>query len=299
MPADPAITDAPLTLLWRRTTLDRVPESYFIERVLLGGLHRPVRVVALDSIYDAPFADETIVVSLGTEFAPYLAEAHRRGMRKTVLLHLGDEQGTHDRAFYAHADTVLRNYWFADIVDEAKVHWVPNGYALGVGPAGHLIPTSARSVAGFYAGALGMRVLSGERLAMREAVEANALPFKLHWTATLRDRLGPSAYAAALGNARFALVPGGNSPETIRLYDALEMGAIPIMLHSPFVSAAGALDTPPFPLLADWSELPAAYARIAVQDLDRLQDEIQTWWRAFKHRQQDRVATLIQGVLDE
>jgi hypothetical protein len=135
---------------------------------------------------------------------------------------------------------------------------------------------------------------------MLEAVEAEGLPFKIHVTAASRDRLGPMAYAAALGNARFALVPGGNSPETIRLYDALEMGCIPIMLRSAFVNEPRALGGVPFPLLDHWSELGDHYRRVAADPaakLDALQAEVIRWWADFKSRQQSRIRDLVNGVL--
>lgn len=293
----------PLTLLWRRNTLDRVPEAWFIERVLLAGVAGPVRVLAIEAMADAPFGDNMIVVSLTTEFAGWFAEARRRGCRGLTLLHLGDEQATDDLSFYAHADLVLRNYWFDAIMADPRVLWVPNGFAIGVGPATRQLPASQRRSAGYFAGALGMRALSGERAAMKAAVEQAQLPFRLHWTATSRDRLGAMAYAAALGDARFALVPGGNSPETIRLYDALELGAIPIMLASRFArheEALGLIGPPPILLINDWADLTELYRRHQARGpdaLDALQDEVMRWWDAFKRAVRDRVATRIAKVL--
>ena len=205
----------PLNLIWRRRTLDLVPEAYFIERVLLGELGRPLRVIAVEQLADTPFLDDTLVVSMTTEFAPYLAEASRRGMRNMMLFHMGDEHGNDDRSFYSGVDLVLRNYWFKTIMEDSKVVWVPNGYAIGVGPAApHArLKASQRSTAGFFAGALGMRSLSHERQAMKACVEQAEAGFDLHFTATSRDRLGPAAYGARLSDARFALVPGGTHPK--------------------------------------------------------------------------------------
>lgn len=295
----------PLNVIWRRRTLDLVPESYFIEHVLLGDLGRPVRVVAVERISDTPFLDGSLVVSMATEFFDYLAETRRRGLRQIMLMHLGDEHGTGDRSAYANVDLVLRNYWFAAIQAERNVLWVPNGYAIGVGPAVSAvrIKASQRSSPGFFAGALGMRTLAHERQAMKAAVEQGRLGFELHFTATSRDRLGAAAYAARLSDARFALVPGGNSPETIRLYDALERGAIPIMLRSPFVAAADGLDRPPFLLLNDWSELAASYAPFAdgspraLMALDALQDDVVSWWDNFKRLQQRKLRAAVNAVM--
>ena len=299
----PDVTKRALNLLWRRTTLDLVPEAYFIERILLGALDRPVRTVTIEQLADAPFIDDLLVVSLRSEFATYFAEARRRGRQRLILLHLGDEHGTDDREFYGDVELVLRNYWFEAIFSNPKVHWVPNGYALGVGPAASLLPASQRTVPAYFAGALAMRALSDERHEMMDAVKAAELPFRLHVTATSRDRLGPMSYAAALGNARFALVPGGNSPETIRLYDALEMGCIPIMRRSAFVDEPRALGGVPFPLIDRWEEVAEIHAPFAGDDpasraaLDALQAKVINWWTGFKRLQQQRLRELIDGVL--
>jgi hypothetical protein len=297
----------PLNVIWRRRTLELVPESYFIENVLLGDLGRPVRIIPVEQIPETPFIEGSLVVSKATEFFPYLAEARRRGLRKMMLFHLGDERGTGDRSAYANVDLVLRNYWFEAIQAERNVLWVPNGYAIGVGPAapGARLKASQRSSEGFFAGALELRTLAHERKMMKDAVEQSRLGFELHLTATSRDRLGPAAYAARLSNARFALVPGGNSPETIRLYDAIERGAVPIMLRSPFVDAAGALDRPPFMLLDNWTDLAEAHAPFAdgsqqaLMALDALQVKILEWWDGFKCCQQQRLRGAIDAVMSK
>jgi len=198
-------TKRPLHLLWRRATLDHVPEAFFIERVLLGDLGRPVRTLTTERLHDAPFLDDLLVVSLSGEFAGYFAEARRRGRRNLAVLHMGDEQGSEDRVYYGDVDLVLRNYWFAEIMADRKVLWVPNGYALGVGPAPSLIPASRRTIPGYFAGALTMRALADERQAMKQVVESAGLPFELRSTATSRDRLGPLAYAARLGDAPWVI----------------------------------------------------------------------------------------------
>ncbi len=294
-----------LNVLWRRRTLDYLPEAYFILRVLLAGLGRPVRVIAVESLAEAPFTDNLLVVSMLTEFGAYLAEARRRGKRNLILFHLGDEQGDDDKGFYTAADLVLRHYWIAPVMAQPKVLWVPNGYAVGVGPVPQqtLIRSSQRTLPGFFEGALGMRVLSDQRRSMKAAVERCALPFEMRYSASSRERLGRSTYAARLANARFALVPGGNSPETIRLYEALENGAIPVMLRSAFVDAPDALNRPPFVLLDDWSELGPACAPYldgsarAAAALDALQDEVLVWWERFRYVLQQRVRERIDAVV--
>jgi hypothetical protein len=100
--------------------------------------------------------------------------------------------------------------------------------------------------------------------------------------------------------SRFALAPAGNSPETIRLYEALEAGAIPILRRSAFVSAMDALDNPPFLLIDQWTELAAAYAPYADADAPHVVEaveakrlEVLAWWQGFKAKQQHRLKDVI------
>jgi hypothetical protein len=306
-PAAMAEAKRPLSLLWRRSTLDTVLEGYFIKEVLLGGLERPIRLVAIEESARAPLLDDALVVSLGTEMAPYLREARARGARNLGLFHMGDESGKQDRGFYAQADYVIRNYWFEHVFAASGgaslgVWWVPNGYRTGLGPMRRqtMLGAGERQTAGFFAGVLTDRMLADQRAAMMQAVAAAKLPFVVIGTPGFGQGLGPVTYASCLANARFALVPAGNSHETIRLYDALEAGAIPIMVKSPFVHAHDALDNPPFLLLESWEGLAEAYRPYAdvgspatVAALERMRQDVAAWWVRFKSAQQRKVKDIV------
>lgn len=300
--------NSPLTLLWQRSTLESVLEAYFIKEVLLAEIGRPIRTLIIEANAPIPFMNDVLVVSFGTNLAGYLQEARSRGCRNVGLLHMADERGDHDRAFYASVDYVLRNYYFAAAMAQPApgalgVHWIPNGYRTGVGPIAPqtMLGAADRKIMAFFSGVLEGRAQLDERRQMVQAVQGAKLPFLVAGTPGFGMGLGPVAYAAFLAMSRFALVPGGNSPETIRLYDALEAGAIPIMLRSPFVSAPDALDNPPILLLDRWSDLPQAYAPFADADAPAVIEaaeakrlEVLAWWQAFKTRQQRRLAELIE-----
>ena len=183
------------------------------------------------------------------------------------------------------------------------VIWIPNGYRTGVGPIATqtMLPAAERKIMGFFAGALQSRTLAHERQSMVKAIRDADLPFLIAETATFGGGLGPVSYASYLSMSRFGLVPGGNSPETIRLYDVLEAGAIPVMLRSPFVHAEDALNNPPFALLDNWAELPKFYGRYAnadapetIAEIEKMRWAVVTWWKAFKMKQQMQVKELIE-----
>lgn len=100
----------------------------------------------------------------------------------------------------------------------------------------------------------------------------------------------------------FAPCPAGNSPETIRLYDALELGCIPISLSHPFltsVDALGAIGPIPFPILESWGELPSFLDRmksIALSNPDEirsLQAKTIHWWSSYKEFIQNKISSRI------
>lgn len=298
----------PLNLLYRRQTIETILEGHFIKEVLLAEIGRPIRTIMVEANEPAPILPDVLIISFGNEFAGYLKEARARGVTNIGLLHMADEKGDHDRTFYGDADYVLRHYWFKQALispgaQSLGVIWIPNGYRTGVGPitVSTMLPAGERKIMGFFAGVLQARTLSEERKRMVKVINDAKLPFLIAETPGFAQGFGPVSYAAYLGMCQFGLVPGGNSPETIRLYEVLEAGAIPVMLSSPFVSAPDALDNPPFVLLNTWSELPKMYARYAdanashvIAEIEAMRLTVVAWWQAFKTKYQLRVRNLIE-----
>jgi hypothetical protein len=296
----------PLNLVVLRAVLDGVLEAYFIKEVLLAGIGRPIRLMAVEEPAELPLLSDALYLGFGGIAAHYLAQARAQGCRNLGFFHVTDERGDQDRAAYGEADYVLRHYWFPEAMalphkDSLGVIWVPNGYRGGVGPvaAATMLGIRDRSIWGFFAGVIEARTLSEERRSMARVIAEATLPFVIVETRGFGQGLGPVSYAAYLENARFALVPSGNSPETMRLYDALEAGAIPVALESGFIAAPEALGNPALLLLRSWQDLPAAVApylgggAAAEAALEARRQELQRWWREFKRRQQLRVKDLI------
>lgn len=301
----------PLNLIWRRDTIGRVVEASFIKNVLLSTLDRPVRQIVFGGDNERVFVDDMLIVvrhaaAGAADNIGYVAEARRRGCRNLGVLHMGDEKGDADLGFYADADYVLRNYYFPSALKAPKgsrtrgIRWIPNGYANAIGPQAperHL-PMRHRTIVGFFAGqtAADPTAARGE---MIRVVQENRLPCVVVGTQGFAQGLSPVEYAGHLANTRFALVPAGNSAETIRLYDALEAGAVPISLKAPFLDTADAIESPPFVLLDAWADLVpfmADYQKRAAGDPDFMEDrrrEVARWWVDFKRAAAERVAALV------
>ncbi len=296
MMTPPSPSGRPLNVVWSRQGITLVLESYFIHDCLMAATGRPLKVHFWHEPQERPFLDDMVVVMLGPDDTGYLAECRRRGCRNLTLFHLGDEKGEFDLGFYTHADRVIRNYFFPHIVGAmtsgagTPVVWMPNGYRTGIGPRGTsgLLPASQRDMTGFFSG-----MIHGDsapaRQAMIQVIQQRNLPCSLFGSRSFGGGFGPSEYALRLENSVFGLVPMGNSVETIRLYDCLELGTIPIMLQAEFLTHPLALGGVPFPVLERWEDLepllapyrdrndPAAAAR-----LDALQTRVIAWWSGIK-----------------
>jgi len=301
----------PLNLVWRRKALDSLMEATFIREVLFAGVRRPIRWIALEDGDDLPMLDDILIVSFGDP-ADYLKALRDRGLHNIGLFHLGDERGENSIEAYALADYVLRHYHFPERLRAGKagggaeVLWVPNGWGRGIGPcdAARHLPFSERRVPLFFSGFVGD---AGRRIDERDdmlaALKENAVPALISLTGGFAQGFSGPAFAAHLGNTRFALAPSGNSPETIRLYDSLELRAVPVLLDKSWLHAEdgiAALGPPPFIRLKDWAAAPAALApylgdtSAAEQSGEDLRRDAVSWWSRFKVHLAERVADTIE-----
>jgi hypothetical protein len=295
-------TERPLNLVWRRTMLDGVLEASFLRLVVLAGIGRPQRWIAVEDSQPLPELDDLLVCSFG-DCGDYLRTLRAAGKRNIGVLHLGDERGSDDIGFYAEADYVLRHYHRLDLPQAAghcrRVTWLPNGWARGVGPVtpAHQLSLTARNHEIFFAGFAGK---DGKRLPARQAMLDALTALGRAATVILTDGfaqgLGPSAYSAYLGNTKFALAPAGNAPETIRFYDALECGALPVVTDNAWLHDAegiAVLGPPPVPILDDWRDLAAL---LGTPYGESHRQAAQDWWQRLKSTTAARAAETIDAA---
>ena len=298
----------PLNIVWRRRVLDRFLEASFIREVLLASLRGPMRWIAIEDDAALPLMNDILVCSF-VDPSAYLRELRRSGHRNIGVMHLGDEIGQDDRGFYADADYVLRNYYIPEDFRLSKTHgrptlWVPNGWATGVGPraSAQLLPITARRHDLFFAGFVsGPDRRIDERISMLDVLREHRIPATILLSEDFGQGLGTPSYSAYMADAKLALAPGGNAAETIRFYDALECGALPVVIDAPWLHAEAALGLcgpPPIVILDSWTALPDALAGYlspsAEAGLSAQADACRHWWRTFKLRTGDRVTSLIE-----
>lgn len=103
-----------------------------------------------------------------------------------------------------------------------------------------------------------------------------------HQTAQLQA----GSYLDVLGDSIFVPCAMGNAHlESFRVYEALEVGAIPLVERRPWLDYFGALlGDHPLPTVRSWSEAPGLVNGLLGDEarLEALQERLVTWWTAKK-----------------
>jgi hypothetical protein len=263
-------------------------------RFLLGDVV-DAEIVDPDLTYDG--ADAIHVVS--TNLAPLRAmepyfERRRRAARRLVLVHLSDEWFSGGYRAYRHFDAVIRTHR-THLAQAIGILTVPLGYPNATRTDAPVQPAAERRLAWSFVGE--MKASRHEMAGAMRRVE----PYALVDTAGMpEDERPPKAdFDAMLADSSFAPCPMGNVMlETWRLYEALELGCIPLVERRATLDYyAGLFGTHPLPTFGSWrSAADASSALLADPDaLDGLQRTVSAWWEGEKVRARDRVTAHVAG----
>eukprot|EP01013_Petalomonas_cantuscygni_P039011 TRINITY_DN7028_c0_g1_i1.p2 TRINITY_DN7028_c0_g1~~TRINITY_DN7028_c0_g1_i1.p2 ORF type:complete len:468 (-),score=103.86 TRINITY_DN7028_c0_g1_i1:695-2098(-) len=279
----------------------QISEFLWIRDVLLGGLPRPVITHSATSQQPLYFND-SLVVTMWRLREDYMAEWRRRGLRNLGVYQMGDERFNPKglRGFYDFvdaADYTFRNFPSARLLRQhAKYHWAFEGSKSGLGTPAPLTlpPPSLRPTLCIFWGSL-----RSEREEMLAALRAAGVSCSLQvgrWES--KDLKHPIAYRVALEQAKFALTPWGNSPESMRLYEALDLAAVPVYRRppDPDVDPLALLQPHPVPVVDSWAEAAAMMRRLEADPpaLDRLQRAIVMWWARVRAEHVANVTRIVE-----
>ena len=287
-------------------SLDGALETWFISNVLFSGapyslgFHsenlNPTHVVYLE------------LVEINIDLIRHLKSLGK----KVILYHMGDEHADKKISAYAECDLVIRNYYFSSIINPSflagNVMWAPNGFRTGVGPraSNHLKKARHRqSLASFLGWINNVDSFNNERAKFVEPAKSCGENLYVLPSNGFAGGYNVGLYSAIMEDSIFAPCPAGNSPETIRLYDALELGCIPISLSHEFLLSKDALaliGPVPFPMLNSWAELPEFLGRAKSDALSKpdaileLQKKCIHWWESYKLAIQKKIYDRIQLI---
>ena len=235
------------------------------------------------------------VFYLEYDFDISAAEAIVRQGHQLFLYHLGDEKANKDLSAYRLAKHVFRNYFHQSIFDDPafrdKLSWLPNGYRNGLlrQQATANLPASKRK---FFASFMGWinnpNAYGNERTLFAQAAEASKPHLAVLSTPGFAGGFASHLYGWHLAQTVLAPCPAGNAAETIRLFDALEMGCIPITTRLPFLKEDRAFGQAPFIFVDYWEELPTLIQKLHQhymvnrESLSKTQDACVRYWNAVK-----------------
>jgi len=287
-------------------SLNAALETWFIQNELFGGTPYSLGVNP-KQLGDSP------VVYLELNQINIDLIRHIRSLgNKVILYHMGGERLDKDISGYSECDLVIRNYYFSSIISgpdsDGKVLWAPNGFRTGVGPRNKcaLKKSSQRQCFSAFLGWINNAAsYNNERASFAEPATACGENLYVMPSNGFAGGYNVGLYSAIMEDSIFAPCPSGNNPETIRLYDALELGCIPISLSHEFLLSRDALaliGPAPFPILGSWAELPQflegmkAKALSNPNEILELQQCCINWWADFKIAIQKRISDRIEAL---
>ena len=287
-------------------SLNEALETWFIQNDLFGGVSYALGV-------NPGLLGDTATIYLELNKINIDLIRHIKSFgNKVILYHMGGERLDKDISAYSECDLVIRNYYFSSIINPSglgvKVIWAPNGFRTGVGPraASALKPSMQRqSLASFLGWINNASSYNNERTSFVSPAAACGKDLYVNLSNGFAGGYNVGLYSAIMEDSIFAPCPSGNNPETIRLYDALELGCIPISLPHEFLLSKDALASigpVPFPILDSWAELPEFLKKMksrALSDpekISNLQQSCINWWANFKVSIQSKIAEQIQAL---
>lgn len=217
---------------------------------------------------------------------------------KFYVLHLSDEYGTDPIDFYDWPSClgVIRNYVRPDVQESEKVKVIPLGYHWAITmpncqPYIHTPRPPFRELAWSFTGTKWHA--RDQKLEVLKSIPGENM-LKLVDTWESPERVDRAESLAILLNSWFVPCPRGQNPETFRFYEALEAGAVPMLVKEdgmePYLNYLSRF----FPLLVanDWrhaAELiytlkaqPQVYEQYRAQMLvawQKLKGDVKVWVR--------------------
>jgi len=297
---------ADLHIISTPDSLNGALETWFIQNDLFGGAPYSLGV-------DPAQLGHSPVVYLELNQINIELIRHIKSLgNKLVLYHMGGEHLDKDISAYAECDLVIRNYYFSSIINPTnlggKVMWAPNGFRTGVGPRNKnsLKKSFQRQCLAAFLGWINNSAsYNNERASFSGPATACGENLYVMPSNGFAGGYNVGLYSAIMEDSIFAPCPSGNNPETIRLYDALELGCIPITLSHEFLLSKDALaliGPVPFPIIESWENLPALLENMKMtalsdpSEIAALQEKCIRWWTDYKQAIQQNIADRISAI---
>lgn len=213
-----------------------------------NGINMEVEQISENS--PPPTDEPIVVVQRPVDETRRMLEEWRSAGAKFYVLHLSDEYGKDQIDFYDWPEClgVVRNYVRGDLKESAKVAVIPLGYHWAIPngePAKHTPRPPFRELVWSFVGT-GWQGRRG-KLAVLEGIPGDKkCIFMDDWNSP--KMIGREECLSLLLNSWCVPCPSGQNAETFRVYEALEAGAVPVLVREEG-------SDPFFQMLARWLPL--------------------------------------------
>ncbi len=250
---------------------EKVPGNGYWDQYLLHDLLKGcVEVNSLDGL------DECIVVIPGAYQGHLVQEINRdlTKVKKVKVIVTSDEENKFPLHELQHPDMQL--YATYPHATTAQVKWLPIGYPPHIDTKPKELP--AKTLSMVFSG----QVNHQDRINMVQALENHIPRSEVHISQGFAQGLPPAKHIEKMAHAKVAPAPRGNiSPDSFRLYEALECGAIPIAQNPEFWR--NIFENPPFPIVSSKDQW-RGYTEDAIRDYEKNAIPLYTWWLGEKER---------------
>ncbi len=209
------------------------------------------------------------------------------------MYHMGDEKIRANYSWCLTADLIFRNYYSAKLLSTVpKLRYIPIGMKTGFFPIVQetLVRASKRQINCNFIGSL-----RGDRLTMIQEIKNHSalhcyLHYKMAWAS--RQGLSPIKYRQILTQSTFTFAPHGNNPESMRIWEAMEAGSIPVYtLWDKADLEFNSIFKPPYVVAKTWKKATATVAALLGNpaQLDQMQQDVKLFWKEYKDNIQEGV----------
>jgi len=246
----------------------------------------------------------------------YYAEGNRHYKENAVNIIVQDEQC---ECYHEFANQLgcqkadLRQYWNSPM----NTKWLPLGPRYEFEPVtpAEIVPSSERTIPFNFLGALSTNravrgylkqvVLNQELIQAFPFLRDGMTLFSSLWKriATTGQYLAPREYRDVLLKSMFTLCPEGSNAESFRIYEAIESGSIPVLVHSAKTTCNDPYkelleDGAPMTILDSWDDFPERihYLIQHPEEMDLIQTSLKEWRNRFWKRVTSRVEKVLEST---
>lgn len=275
-----------ITIIWH-TSIEKSWEKDWIEYLFTKVPHHTIT----DYKQELIIPNSLIVYNSSVNIQAYLERA--QGTR-FGLIHLSDEWGTDDTSLYSYAQIVFRNY-YKDL--GPNVINFPLGCMKGIPYDVQPRPIVERTLTWSFSGHVD-KTTRPDMAKYMINIPNGKYYFKKtgqNWGAFEGHKLDPIDLFNMYSDSIFVPCPQGNqSIDSLRVCEALEAGAIPIIERSDYWSKLYGTDNP-LVQIDSWSVAPSIITML-LSDTTRLEYQRQythNWWKNYCNKLQANIVDLL------